>query len=454
MDKELLKLFFQSWECRQGNCSSLEEILAWISERNQTLHVQIDEITLQEYKKWGYSEYGSIRQINHDFFEISGIRKECMGQVISEQPIILQYEIGYLGILCKVIDGVLNFLMQAKIEPGNINKIQISPTIQATKSNFTRKHGGKQPAYLEYFSGHKGICIVDQLQSEQASRFFHKRNRNIIILLEEEVEVLPTHKWMTLGQIKDLMKIDNLVNMDTRTVLSCIPFVTLESNEIQLKNSFFRSLMQGLPEIKEAFQKLNDYKMYNEFETKLIPLHDLKDWIEDEYGWKHKTGYHFEIIYCSIEIEGREIKKWEQPLFKASGRALFGLLTFVENGIRKYIVQISQEIGSFDRAEFGPTVQMESGWEKEKELDAVQRLFFEEWRKKNGVICDVLLSEEGGRFFEEENKNVIIEIDKEQLPEISGNYLIVNHPTLNVLAQFPDSLNIQLRNLLSLIDYQ
>lgn len=42
--------------------------------------------------------------------------------------------------------------MQAKIEPGNVNRIQISPTIQATKSNFMQTHGGKAPAYLEYFS--------------------------------------------------------------------------------------------------------------------------------------------------------------------------------------------------------------------------------------------------------------------------------------------------------------
>ena len=69
--------------------------------------------------------------------------------------------------------------MQAKIEPGNVNKIQISPTIQATKSNFTQKHGGNKPKYLEYFldnNNHK--IIVDQIQSEQSSRFFKKRNNN------------------------------------------------------------------------------------------------------------------------------------------------------------------------------------------------------------------------------------------------------------------------------------
>ena len=152
--------------------------------------------------------------------------------VVNEQPIILQNEIGYLGILCKEINGVLYFLMQAKIEPGNINKVQISPTIQATKSNFMQVHGGRKPDYLDYFiNSDKYQIIVDQIQSEQSSRFYKKRNRNIIIKVNEEVEVLPNHKWMTLGQIKELMKYDNLVNMDTRTVLSCIPLSSINKND-------------------------------------------------------------------------------------------------------------------------------------------------------------------------------------------------------------------------------
>jgi len=454
MNEELLNLFLQSWECREGNRSTIEEILNWVEERNSTLQVNINQIPFKECNKWIYSEAGTIKHENNGFFEISGIREERDGKVVSEQPVLLQYEIGYLGILCKKINGVLNFLMQAKIEPGNVNKIQISPTIQATKSNFTQKHGGRQPAYLEYFNSHKGVCIVDQLQSEQASRFLRKRNRNIILYVEEEVEVLPSHKWMTLGQIKELMKIDNLVNMDTRTVLSCIPYSGAANFEVAGKNCFFETLFHGKADIITPFQKLNDWKMYNECETKLVPLCELSSWEETDFGWKHKDSYHFEVIYCGIEIEGREVRKWAQPLFKANGRALFGMLTFVENGERKFVIQISKEIGSFDTAEFGPTLQLESGWEKQTEFDIVQKLFFEKWEEKQNVMCDVLLSEEGGRFFEEENRNVIVEIKKEQLPELSDKYLIVNFNTLNELTQYPDCLNIQLRNLLSLLDYR
>mgnify|MGYP000674128209 CR=1 FL=1 len=80
--------------------------------------------------------------------------------------------------------------MQAKIEPGNLNIVQLSPTLQATRSNYTRVHGGKSPNYLEYFNGEKEVYVlVDQLQSEQGARFLHKRNRNIIVEINEDEEI-------------------------------------------------------------------------------------------------------------------------------------------------------------------------------------------------------------------------------------------------------------------------
>ena len=69
--------------------------------------------------------------------------------------------------------------------------------------------------------------IVDQIQSEQSSRFLKKRNRNVILMTDQVLEEPDSHRWMTLLQIKEMMHHDNLVNMDTRTVLSCIPYVLL-----------------------------------------------------------------------------------------------------------------------------------------------------------------------------------------------------------------------------------
>jgi oxidase EvaA len=199
-------LFPASWISPEGLYTTAD-ILSWINGLNKTVYVDIRKTTFASCG-WFYDEAsGQIVNPARSFFQIAGFRQsDGQGRKISEQPIIIQDEIGYLGILCKEFDGVLHFLMQAKIEPGNVNKIQLSQTIQATKSNFTRRHGGTSPAYLDYFleasSGH--TVIVDQIQSEQASRFLGKRNRNIILLLDEgtHVEEGPSHRWLTLAQIK------------------------------------------------------------------------------------------------------------------------------------------------------------------------------------------------------------------------------------------------------------
>lgn len=453
----------KSWNTLDNTVNSLEKIKKWISNRNEQLKVIVKPIDFSYDGFWHYDqEDGYIRNNNNSFFQLAGYQEIEDDQIIKEQPVIIQDEIGYLGILCKKIDGVLYFLMQAKIEPGNINTIQVSPTLQATKSNFTRKHGGKMPLYLEIFSNiTDDELVVDQIQSEQSSRFFKKRNRNMIVYTDKEIEVKDSHMWMTLGQIKELMKVDNLVNMDTRTVLSCIPFSDLDYEDGEkediynmfrdkaLYNSIFNSKDSKV--MHSIFNDLNDCKMYNQEFSRLIPLKSLKNWSMGKKEIACKTAYDFKVIYCRIEIEEREVKYWEQPLIAANGKAVLGLFTCVDDECRKFLVRITQEIGCFDVAEVGPTIQMEPTNKKNK-LDCVERLFFELAEINKGVIKDVLLSEEGGRFYHEENRNIIINIEKNDIGECPENYYWVDYYTLNKMIQFNNCVNIQLRNLLSLVD--
>ena len=451
-----------SWIKKEGNVNSTQSILEWIKETNDKIEVHIEKVPLSKCAPWYYDySSGTICNPNGNFFSISGIQEFYDGELIKEQPVIMQCEIGFLGIICKIIDGVLNFLMQAKIEPGNINKVQISPTIQATKSNFTKKHGGRQPAYLDYFvNARKHTIIVDQIQSEQSSRFYKKRNRNIIILVEDEVEVLPSHKWMTLGQIKQLMKIDNLVNMDARTVLSCIPFsiakISLDNmlefrqffNSEDLYRSIFESPVKN--KIPQLYSYINDYKMFRSKETKLIPLLSLKDWQMKNNEFSSPSA-NFKIVFCDIKIQGREVTHWAQPLFEAIGKATFGLFMSNIEGVRNFLVQIKPEIGCFDQLEIGPTVQLESNFDP-SECDIVTKLFLQHLENSESIHYDVILSEEGGRFYCEQNRNVIIEINYRDIDYLPEKYQWVDYATLNTLVQVNNCLNIQLRNLLALLE--
>ena len=453
----------ESWRNTEGNVNTTSDLLEWIEKLNQTTYVNVNECSIDDNDFWFYDDYnGEILNRKRSFFSIKGMRRFEDNIFISEQPIIIQPEIGYLGIICRKIDGVLNFLMQAKIEPGNVNCVQISPTIQATRSNFTRVHGGKLPTYFEFFEhSEKFDVIYDQIQSEQATRFYKKRNRNMIMAVDEDFEIYPNFRWMTLGQIKKLMEIDNLVNMDTRTVLSGLPlfFERFEEKEIRkiedlfidkaLYNSIFRSGMgTALPKI---YQKLNNYKMFREVQIVKIPLNQLVDWIIDDFGITCKKRADFMVRYYDIEISGREVQHWMQPLFKAAGMATFGLVTRVKDERREFLVKICPEIGSFDKAEIGPSVQ----WEPSHYVyndNYVEKCFRKHIEENRGIMKSVVLSEEGGRFYHEMNYNYIIEIDEVELPDILSEYMWVDYNTLNYMIQINNCLNIQLRNLLSLMN--
>lgn len=467
IDQAVVDAFWRSWIEDEGR-ESYEDIHAWIVDRNNATPVSVQRIGLDACDPWHYDEgLGCIRNANGSFFQVAGLRKirrdisSGKAEVVESQPVFLQDEIGYLGILCKEFDGVMHFLMQAKIEPGNINKVQISPSVQATRSNFMQLHGGRRPAYLDFFlHSEDHYVIVDQIQSEQSSRFLGKRNRNVILFIKDDIAVLPTHKWMTLGQMKKLMLQDNLVNMDTRTVLSCIPwslwcapsFAPDKGIDEQLIASVFAPF--DMDSVNDVYRFLNNFKMFDTLESQLAPLFDLQDWDMREREFVHREIFPFKVIFCEITIDGREVKRWKQPLFEATGEASFGLLVRRDGDASRFLIRGKPEIGCFDKIELAPTYQREAGSAQLE--DVVEKTFMNLIAQGGRITHNVLLSEEGGRFYCEQNRNLIVEVDDcpscLQDGELPEGYFWLDFATLNLLARANNVLNIQLRNLISLLD--
>ena len=151
------------------------KLLKWIKKQNKAQKLNVKKIKLSSLTNWKIDNQ-QIYHISKKFFKIIGVRiKSNFYKKSWDQPIILQNEIGILGIIKNI--NTNKYLLQAKAEPGNINKIQISPSVQATKSNYSRVHGGKSIPYLKYFLKKNKYF---SLQSEQAFRYYKKYNSNII----------------------------------------------------------------------------------------------------------------------------------------------------------------------------------------------------------------------------------------------------------------------------------
>ena len=250
--------------------------------------------------------------------------------------------------------------------------------------------------------------------------------------------------------------------MDTRTVLSCIPYCKLQMTSEQedklkklcLDTALYHSIFTASPQniLPDVYQYINNYKMFEDSDGTFMPLHQLEGWVMADDKVFCQTPYPYQIIFCDISIEGREVKQWTQPLFEAMGIATFGLICCKHNDSMKFLVRATPELGCFDGLELGPTVQREAvpmPGHRETEVD---RFFFTRLTQGKGIFFDRLLSEEGGRFYHEQNRNILMAVNEEDLPPLPEGYFWADYRTLNELVQINNTLNIQLRNLLSLLE--
>lgn len=229
---------------------STAEFHAWWAERRQAGGFSVERIPFDALDSWEFDPLtGNLGHASGRFFTVEGLQVRDGGNGGAEiwsQPVINQPEIGILGILVKEFDGVLHCLMQAKMEPGNANTIQLSPTVQATRSNYMKVHRGAGTRYLEHFTGpHRGQVLVDVLQSEQGAWFWRKRNRNMVVLATGDVPLHENFCWLSMAQIRELTMVDNLVNMDARTVLSCMPFMLPDEAETPSGDAFHDALVRS-----------------------------------------------------------------------------------------------------------------------------------------------------------------------------------------------------------------
>jgi len=457
--------FLKSALCSNGHHISTSKIITWLEEQHNEVKVEINKIQFAKLKHWTFdSETKNLRHESGSFFSIDGISiKTSHGQsAYWEQPIINQPEIGYLGFIVKKIGGVLHFLVQAKVEPGNVNFVQLSPTLQATRSNYEQAHKGKKPLYLEYFKkATSEQILLDQLQSEQGSRFLRKRNRNIIIKIDDEIPIYDNFTWLTLAQLKQLMQQENLVNMDTRTVISGIPYGNYDPetvdffcylggydnpNKLFLKSALINQ--NSLHSFEEIITFLIQLKSVNHLEINNIGLQSLKNWTISPSKIHHNENNYFKIIAVDVAIENREVNNWCQPMIEPAQEGLCAFVCKKINGILHFAVQAKLECGNHDIFEFAPTVQTLIGNYK----TTTEKLPFLEYilnASNENIFFNTLQSEEGGRFYREQNRNMIVIAGDEISENLPENFIWMTLNQLQQFLKFNNYLNIQARSLIA-----
>jgi dTDP-4-dehydro-6-deoxy-alpha-D-glucopyranose 2,3-dehydratase len=398
----------------------------WIEAERTRVQANAERIPLDDLISWITDpDTGTIRHESGGFFAVQGLSVHIPGNAMPswEQPIIHQPEIGILGILAKEFDGILHFLMQAKAEPGNCNGVQISPTVQATRSNYTGVHRGRRVPYLDYFTApYVHRVIADVRQSEQGSAFLRKRNRNMVVETRGDVEPRDGFRWLTAGQLHELFRVDDLVNMDARSVLSCLPFAgpgpSRPSGLLgKARDDFTAALVRSyagdggsLHTTDSLLSWITGTRSGTEVGVRTVPLNGLSHWRRGPERISHDSGRFFDVIGVRVEASGREVGGWTQPMFAARGEGIVAFLVTRIEGVLHLLMRLRVEPGFVDVAEIAPTVQCVP--ENYDHLpEAARPAFLDEvLRAPAGAIrFDVTLSDEGGRFHHTRNRHLVIE---------------------------------------------
>ncbi|WP_106396543.1 NDP-hexose 2,3-dehydratase family protein [Actinocorallia populi] len=430
---------------------------AWMEERSAAHSFSVRRIPFREMHGWRFCP--STGNLVHDtgrFFSVQGLRAERPGAPAWNQPVLHQPELGILGILAKEFDGVLHFLMQAKFEPGNPVPLMLSPTVQATWSNYSGVHKGGKVTYVDYFAvPGRGQVLSDVLHSEHGDWFYRKRNRNIIVEVdaEDDVPVEDDFRWMSLGQINELMARDNTVNMNARTVLACLPQASPPPGAA--KDDFRRSLAASrdpeagslLPTV-ELLSWFTGRRSAHDLDVVRVPLGRLEGWHRTREEIMRDDGGLCRVVAVAVGATSREVAAWSQPLVRPCGRGLVVFLVKEFGGVLHVLVHARAEPGFLDAVELAPTVQLVSA-----DLTAAPFLDQVPAPGSPSIRYSAIHAEEGGRFLEAESRYMIVEAsDATCAAPPPPGYAWVTVAQLSGLLRHGQYVNVQARTLLACLN--
>lgn len=436
-----------------------EQISDWLATRLRAGRFDVSRIPFEQLRGWSFHPgTGNLHHASGRFFSVEGlhVRTDRMPERGWAQPIIVQPEVGLLGIVARETDGVLHFLMQAKMEPGNVNVLQISPTVQATRSNFTGVHRGRHIRFLDLFMGPgKARVLVDSIQSEQADWFLAKRNRNMIVEVaaHDDLDIGEDFRWLTLGQIRRLLRLDNVVNMDARSILACLPTAGADpSASDPVHRSLFGSPAHARHGTAEFLTWFTGIRAMRELVQNRVPLDSVTahGWYRTPEEIAHESGRHFRVMAAAVTASNREVTSWTQPLIEPRMPGLMALLVKPIDGVLHALVQARVDVGHLNVAELAPTVQCRplehtgpDGAPYPPYLEQVESAPADRLR------YDAVQSEEGGRFFHAQNRYVIVEVPPDFPEDAPDDFAWLTLGQLSSLLAHGNYLNIELRTLLA-----
>lgn len=367
-------------------------IQQWLGDVRGHSDLRMNRVSFDDCAQWRHHDGRFVHDTGR-FFSVTGVGTSDVGLALHDQQLAMidQPEVGWLGFVIRKSAQGIEWLAQAKTEPGNINQTHLAPSIQATRSNYQRQHGGRPTEFLNLFRG-ATTFISDAPHSEQGTRFLWKFNRNSILALPSGASLDLSHlqnwAWCSSSGMRDVLGQDYGVNTDARSVIASGPWSLLTDGEALFKAPVLAASYGEPGAVKNALKRVAPMLPARTPRWEAIKLQQLDGWSMDKDALRDRDGR--DAVACfEIDVKGREVDNWCQPFLMQPDtvdHVLFMRLT--ENGAQ-FFVRVFQEIGFGPRKEYGPSLH--GAFQTPDEMAG--------WGAGNCTeLASIRQSDEGGRF--------------------------------------------------------
>lgn len=328
-----------------------------------------------------------------DYFRISLYKNETN----ATRFLITQCQPALVMLLLTEVEGKLCALLNIRYEPGLIDSVNYTTTIQSTPNNYLRQHGGKETPFLEFVKNPQdyGTVLFDTENYDWGDLYILKRKRYLIIKVNNYVAPPSGFFWVTRQTLVQMATQDQLITNDLRV---CIPLLDIETpasipGEVSLDKA--QKTIAKLPFNYETFDS---------------------------------EGIH--IRFFRARTRAREVATWTQPLL-AGYKSRQINLTFKENaGSRQYALTRASQIGLLGRTVWFPA-----------EVAAAD------------VCSSVCTSAEGGRFWRHAIHIQLLRLTTDiNAADENEKIVWVSEKQLLDMIATPLATSLELRMALSLVD--
>lgn len=434
----------------------------WLEERRREQTGRAEPIDFAASAEWRFAE-GALVHRTGAFFSVRGVSIEAPGLSFHDRdlPMIDQPEIGLLGFLIRRREGETHWLVQAKAEPGTVGWVQAGPTVQATRSNYLRRHGGRSTSYLSHFFASGGEAPAGVLQSEQGTRFLNKFNCNATLLVARPVEpASPAWRWFAAPEIRAALGQDYAINSDARSVIVTSPWRHLRAQGplftgptapadapggLRAELAKAHGMGPRPARVAAALSRLAAARQKRPIRLRTVRLEAMRGW-SAESGRITPAAPDDEapgrVEMFRIDAPAREVERWDQPFLAADTVHRAAIFLTMCEGVLEAGLRIAVEPGFRDGAQFGPTAQTDAPsppWA----LDLLSG--------RAAPLLAVLQSDEGGRFMQTVMRYELHLLAADDLPQDTGDTIWLNPAELELLAGRRGLLTNEARSAISLL---